>query len=134
MSLLEKILLLKVLSASQLYLVSISGLIFSLCVQWAFITADYDEKAENAIDYEDIDEEYDGPETQAATEEDHLLPKKEYFAADVSSALEPKASVFDDENYDEDEESEKEQEVVGKHIQVQSVLSGSLLNCSIFLV
>ncbi|KAK8636999.1 hypothetical protein V6N13_064431 [Hibiscus sabdariffa] len=73
---------------------------------------DYDEKAENAIDYEDIDEEYDGPETQAATEEDHLLPKKEYFTIDVSSALEPKASVFDDENYDEDEESEKEQEVV----------------------
>ncbi|XWS09403.1 hypothetical protein CRYUN_Cryun40dG0082200 [Craigia yunnanensis] len=75
---------------------------------------DYDEKAENAIDYEDIDEEYDGPETQAATEEDHLLPRKEYFAADVSSALEPKASVFDDENYDEDEESDKEQEVVGE--------------------
>ncbi|KAB2062452.1 hypothetical protein ES319_A10G153000v1 [Gossypium barbadense] len=73
---------------------------------------DYDEKYENAIDYEDIDEEYEGPEIQAATEEDHLLPKKEYFSADVSSALEPKASVFDDENYDEDEESEKEQEVV----------------------
>ncbi|XVF37607.1 hypothetical protein REPUB_Repub20aG0024100 [Reevesia pubescens] len=75
---------------------------------------DYDEKAENAIDYEDIDEEYDGPETQAATEEDHLLPKKEYFTADVSSALESKVSVFDDENYDEEEESEKEQEVVGE--------------------
>ncbi|XP_021290621.1 transcription initiation factor TFIID subunit 1-like [Herrania umbratica] len=74
---------------------------------------DYDEKAENAIDYEDFDEEYDGPEIEAATEEDHLLPKKEYFTADVSSALEPKSSVFDDENYDEDEESEKEQEVVG---------------------
>ncbi|PPE02912.1 hypothetical protein GOBAR_DD00072 [Gossypium barbadense] len=68
---------------------------------------DYDEKYENAIDYEDIDEEYEGPETQAATEEDHLLPKKEYFTADVSSALEPKTSVFDDENYDEDEESEE---------------------------
>ncbi|XVF65743.1 hypothetical protein PTKIN_Ptkin09bG0274400 [Pterospermum kingtungense] len=75
---------------------------------------DYDEKAENAVDYEDIDEDYDGPEIQAATEEDHLLPKKEYFSADVSSVLEPKASVFDDENYDEDEESEKEQEVVGE--------------------
>ncbi|KAK6266296.1 hypothetical protein QUC31_017133 [Theobroma cacao] len=75
---------------------------------------DYDEKAENAIDYEDFDEEYDGPEIEAATEEDRLLPKKEYFTADVSSALEPKSSVFDDENYDEDEESEKEQEVVGE--------------------
>lgn len=85
---------------------------------------DYDEKYENAIDYEDIDEEYEGPETQAATEEDHLLPKKEYFTADVSSALEPKASVFDDENYDEDEESEKEQEVVGKYIQGSNCLSG----------
>lgn len=95
--------------------------------------ADYDEKAENAIDYEDFDEEYDGPEIEAATEEDRLLPKKEYFTADVSSALEPKSSVFDDENYDEDEESEKEQEVVGKHTQVQTALSAvTLLNCSIF--
>jgi len=37
---------------------------------------DYDEKAEDAVDYEDIDEEYDGPEVEAATEEDNLLSKK----------------------------------------------------------
>ncbi|XVE80957.1 hypothetical protein DITRI_Ditri15bG0023500 [Diplodiscus trichospermus] len=89
---------------------------------------DFDKKAENAIDYEDFDEEYDGPEIQDATEEDHLLPKMQYFTADVSSSLEPKASVFDDENYDEDEESEKEQEVVGEkeeHLVVTSEVEKS---------
>ncbi|XP_022722053.1 transcription initiation factor TFIID subunit 1 isoform X2 [Durio zibethinus] len=84
----------------------------------------YDEKAETAVDYEDIDEEYDGPEIQAATEEDHLLPQKEYFTADVSSALEPKASVFDDENYDEDEEIEKEQVVISEQEEHLAVTFG----------
>ncbi|KAJ4958846.1 hypothetical protein NE237_025957 [Protea cynaroides] len=69
---------------------------------------DYDEKAEDAVDYEDIDEQYEGPEIEATTEEDHLL-SKEYFPVDVSlSTLENKASVFDEENYDEDEDLEKE--------------------------
>ncbi|XP_010535990.1 PREDICTED: transcription initiation factor TFIID subunit 1 isoform X2 [Tarenaya hassleriana] len=68
---------------------------------------DYDRKAEDAVDYEDIDEEYDGPEIQVVSEEDHLLPKKEYFAAEVSFAsLKTKSSVFDEEDYDEEEESE----------------------------
>ncbi|EEF39713.1 transcription initiation factor tfiid, putative [Ricinus communis] len=66
---------------------------------------DYDEKAENAVDYEDFDEQYEGPEIQAASEEDYLLPKKEYFSSEVSlSTLKPTTSVFDDENYDEEEE------------------------------
>nr|ASU54199.1 histone acetyltransferase [Hevea brasiliensis] len=80
----------------------------------------YDEKAEDAVDYEDIDEQYEGPEIQAASEEDHLLPKKQYFSSQVSLAtLEPETSVFDDENYDEEEETEKEHVVVDKNLEVQ---------------
>ncbi|XP_039138858.1 LOW QUALITY PROTEIN: transcription initiation factor TFIID subunit 1-like [Dioscorea cayenensis subsp. rotundata] len=75
---------------------------------------DYDEKAEDAVDYEDIDEQYDGPETQSATEEDHLLPKGNYFLSDTTVAiLNQKDSVFDEENYDEDEELVKEDAVAG---------------------
>ncbi|XP_057977617.1 transcription initiation factor TFIID subunit 1 isoform X2 [Malania oleifera] len=73
---------------------------------------EYDEKAEDAVDYEDIDEQYDGPETQAVTEEDYLLPKKDFFSAEVSAAtLRHTTSVFDDENYDEEEEFETVHEV-----------------------
>nr|KYP33535.1 Transcription initiation factor TFIID subunit 1-A [Cajanus cajan] len=78
-----------------------------------------DEKAEDAIDYEDIDEEYDGPETEAANEEDYLLPKKEFFAGEASVLLESKSSVFDDENYDE--ESEKEQDFVNDDTKVDNI-------------
>ncbi|XP_008806233.2 LOW QUALITY PROTEIN: transcription initiation factor TFIID subunit 1 [Phoenix dactylifera] len=81
---------------------------------------DYDEKAEDAVDYEDIDEQYDGPEVQAGTEEDHLLPKKDFFSSNVSLAsLSNKASVFDEENYDEDEETVKDNEVDGNDVDVQ---------------
>ncbi|CAN0901338.1 Transcription initiation factor TFIID subunit 1 [Linum grandiflorum] len=74
---------------------------------------DYNDKAEDAVDYEDIDEDYDGPEIQDAGEEEYLLPKKEFFSADVSlAALRPTTSVFDDENYDEDEEDKEEEEPV----------------------
>lgn len=70
---------------------------------------DYDRKAENAIDYEDIDEQYEGPEIQAATEEDFLLPKKDFFSKEVSVAsLDNRNSLFDDENYDEDDEVENQ--------------------------
>lgn len=71
--------------------------------------ADYKEKAADAVDYGDIDEEYDGPEVQVVTEEDHLLPKREYLSsAAVSGSLYSKASVFDDDDYDEEEEQEVE--------------------------
>ncbi|XP_048320422.2 transcription initiation factor TFIID subunit 1 isoform X2 [Ziziphus jujuba] len=84
------------------------------------VDQDYDEKAEDAIDYEDIEEQYEGPEIQAASEEDYLLPKKEYLSADVSlSALKPTASVFDDENYDE--EIEQEHDVVDNDFDVHMV-------------
>nr|DAD25423.1 TPA_asm: hypothetical protein HUJ06_026887 [Nelumbo nucifera] len=83
---------------------------------------DYDEKAEDAVDYEDIEEEYEGPEIQATTEEDHLLPKKDYFSAEVSLAtLEHKAVVFDDENYDEYEDIEKEEVVVDENSEAHIV-------------
>ncbi|EOA39475.1 hypothetical protein CARUB_v10008072mg [Capsella rubella] len=76
---------------------------------------DYDRKAEDAVDYEDIDEEYDGPEVQVVSEEDHLLPKKEYFSTAVAlGSLTSRTSVFDDEDYDEEEEQEEEHPPVEK--------------------
>ncbi|CDY44660.1 BnaA08g06800D [Brassica napus] len=71
---------------------------------------DYDRKAEDAVDYEDIDEQYDGPEVQVVSEEDHLLPKKEYFSTPVAlGSLSSRASVFDDDDYDEEEEEQEEE-------------------------
>ncbi|KAJ0030567.1 hypothetical protein Pint_13733 [Pistacia integerrima] len=92
---------------------------------------DYDQKAEDAVDYEDIDEQYEGPETQAVSEEDHLLPQKEYFSAEVSLAtLKPTTSLFDDENYDEDDEFENEQELVDQETKVSIIsLSGEQDAC-----
>ncbi|XP_027160037.1 transcription initiation factor TFIID subunit 1 [Coffea eugenioides] len=85
---------------------------------------DYDKKAEDAVDYEDIEEQYEGPEVQAATEEDFLLPRKDYFSKEISmSTLGNINSVFDDENYDEDDESEKKDEVAESNIEVKSILS-----------
>lgn len=84
---------------------------------------DYDKKAEDAVDYEDIDEQYEGPEIQAVTEEDYLLPKKDYFSSKVSAAT--STSVFDDENYDDDDELEKAHEAVDNNSGVQTTtLSG----------
>lgn len=92
---------------------------------WFFLILGCDVKAEDAVDYEDIDEEYDGPETEAANEEDYLLPKKEFFSAEASVCLESKASVFDDENYDE--ESEKEQDFVNDDCKVDNIpLAGNI--------
>ncbi|KAI3686001.1 hypothetical protein L1987_79670 [Smallanthus sonchifolius] len=65
---------------------------------------DYDQKAEDAVDYEDIDEQYEGPEVQALTEEDYLLPKSDYVSTTVTAPLVTSSSLFDDENYDEEEE------------------------------
>lgn len=72
---------------------------------------DYNRKAEDAVDYEDIDEEYDGPEVQVVSEEDHLLSKKEYLSNKVAlNSLNSRASVFDDEDYDEEEEEQEQEE------------------------
>lgn len=50
------------------------------------------------------------------------MPKRDYFSSEVALAtLENRASVFDDENYDEDDnEEEKEQEVVENTAEVPS--------------
>ncbi|XP_039844257.1 transcription initiation factor TFIID subunit 1-like isoform X2 [Panicum virgatum] len=87
---------------------------------------DYDEKAEDAVDYEDIDEEYDGPEVEAATEEDNLLSKKDYFSSSSGYAsVNNTASVFDEENYDEDEETPNDNEPPGDN-DVQNLSSDSI--------
>ncbi|KAJ4867252.1 Transcription initiation factor TFIID subunit 1 [Raphanus sativus] len=81
---------------------------------------DYDRKAEDAVDYEDIDEQYDGPEVQVVSEEDHLLPKKEYFSTPVAlGSLNSRASVFDDDDYDEEEEQEEEHAPVEKALETE---------------
>ncbi|KAK4769862.1 hypothetical protein SAY87_030394 [Trapa incisa] len=73
------------------------------------VEQDYDEKAEDAVDYEDIDEQYEGPEVQAVGEEENLFPGEEYLSAGIPfTNVVCSNSVFDDENYDEDEEPEKE--------------------------
>lgn len=101
----------------------VSGLLWSLLfslLNGILLILDCAEKAEDAVDYEDIDEEYDGPETEAANEEDYLLPKKEFFSSEASlEALGSRSSVFDDENYDE--ESEKEQDLVNNDSKVDNV-------------
>ncbi|KAJ6917724.1 Transcription initiation factor TFIID subunit 1 [Populus alba x Populus x berolinensis] len=87
---------------------------------------DYDAKAEDAVDYEDFDEQYEGPEIQAVSEEDYLLSKKDYMLSE--STLQP--PISDDEDYDEGvkEELEKEPVVSDKNLEVQTASqSGSLL-------
>ncbi|XP_010466041.1 PREDICTED: LOW QUALITY PROTEIN: transcription initiation factor TFIID subunit 1b-like [Camelina sativa] len=70
---------------------------------------------ETSSDSENNGEEYDGPEVQVVTEEDHLLPKGEYFSAAFAlGSLNSRASVFDDEDYDEIEEQEEEHAPVDK--------------------
>ncbi|KAJ0790702.1 putative TAFII-230 TBP-binding, transcription initiation factor TFIID subunit 1 [Helianthus annuus] len=83
---------------------------------------DYDQKAEDAVDYEDIDEQYEGPEVQALTEEDYLLPKSDYVSTTVTAPLTTSSSLFDDENYDEEDEEElpKELDHVDNNDQVQN--------------
>lgn len=94
---------------------------------------DYDEKAENAVNYFDIDEDFEGPEIQAATEEDHLLPRKDYLSAQVSLAtLELSHSVFDDEDYDEEIEQEVEHEVVEKNVDVETISLPGVLSVIVF--
>ncbi|KVH89975.1 hypothetical protein Ccrd_008013 [Cynara cardunculus var. scolymus] len=92
---------------------------------------DYDLKAEDAVDYEDIDEQYEGPEVQAFTEEDYLLPKSDF----VSTTVPPVASssLYDDDNYDDDEEEELQKELdrVDNNDHVQSTSLSGLRICRI---
>ncbi|XP_062012780.1 transcription initiation factor TFIID subunit 1-like [Rosa rugosa] len=86
------------------------------------VEQDYDEKAENAVNYFDIDEDFEGPEIEGATEEDHLLPRDEYLSAKVSvdKIREVEHEVV--ENYDEESEQEKEQEVVEQDVRISPPL------------
>ncbi|KAG7577811.1 Bromodomain [Arabidopsis thaliana x Arabidopsis arenosa] len=90
---------------------------------------------EASSDYESNDEEYDGPELQVVTEEDHLLPKREYFSAAFAlSSLNSRASVFDDEDYDEEEGQEEEHVPVEKSFdseEMESVVLGYKKEASI---
>nr|XP_024393704.1 transcription initiation factor TFIID subunit 1-like isoform X3 [Physcomitrium patens] len=61
---------------------------------------DYDQKADDAVDYEDIQEQYEGPEVQ-------LAPQDIRFYAEA--ALAGPTKLAEEDNYDEDEESESEQ-------------------------
>lgn len=90
-------------------LVDFIYLFFFLC------KLDYDKKAENAVDYEDIDEQYEGPEVQTVTEEDFLLPKKDFFSKEVLvTSLENTTSVFDDDNYDDEDDDMEKQNMAGE--------------------
>ncbi|KAL6197371.1 hypothetical protein ACLB2K_032980 [Fragaria x ananassa] len=82
------------------------------------VEQDYGEKAENVVDYFDIDEDYEGPDIQGATEEDHLLPREEYLSANVSVDKFQEVEHEVVENYDE----ESELEVVKHDARLSSLL------------
>ncbi|KAJ6683565.1 hypothetical protein OIU85_007270 [Salix viminalis] len=87
-------------------------------------SGNYDAKAEDAVDYEDFDEQYEGPEIQAVNEEGLLVVKKNDYILSEST-LQPPTS--DNEDYDEgvEEELEKEPVVSDKIIEIQAAsLSG----------
>ena len=79
--------------------------LYTLVDSWSFFCCtDYDVKAEDSVNFEDIDEDYDGPEVEATTEEDNVLSRKDYFSSNaVFASVNSTVSVFDEENYDEDD-------------------------------
>ena len=83
---------------------------------------DYGTKAENAIDYEDIEEQYEGPEVQSVPEESSILAD-DYLARNISmSSIIHKQPLFDEENYDEDDDGEKENESAEAKLEAQAFL------------
>ncbi|XP_024386328.1 transcription initiation factor TFIID subunit 1 isoform X4 [Physcomitrium patens] len=66
---------------------------------------DYDQKAVDAVDYEDIQEQYEGPEVQ-------LAPQDMQFYAE--SALARSVKLVEEDNYDEDEDFDSEQPTEAK--------------------
>lgn len=62
------------------------------------------------------------------------MPRKEYLSTEIPiSTLGNTTSIFDDDNYDEDDELEKEHEVLENNAKVLPILSeGSAGNCSLF--
>ncbi|KAL6206826.1 hypothetical protein ACLB2K_024072 [Fragaria x ananassa] len=86
------------------------------------VEQDYGEKAENVVDYFDIDEDYEGPEIQGAIEEDHLLPRQENLSANVSVDKFREVEHEVVENYDVKSVQEEEQEVVKHDARLSSQL------------
>lgn len=88
---------------------------------------DYDQKADNAVDYEDIEEQYEGPEVQVGSEEDAGLSKDERFYAEAALAGPSSnlgAPILDEDNYDEEEEEEnleREAEIMDTHVASDTV-------------
>lgn len=86
---------------------------------------DYDQKADNAVDYEDIEEQYEGPEVQVGSEEDAGLSKDESYYAEAALAGPSNlgAPILDEDNYDEEEEEnlEKEAEIMETNVEADNV-------------
>jgi transcription initiation factor TFIID subunit 1 len=70
-----------------------------------YIVADYDQKADDAVDYEDEQEQYEGPEVQ-------LAPQDMQFYAEA--ALAGPTKLVEEDNYDEDDDFDSEQRTEAK--------------------
>eukprot|EP01018_Ginkgo_biloba_P027307 Gb_30668 [translate_table: standard] len=84
---------------------------------------DYDKQAENAMDYEDIKEQHQQSETEAASKKDEALTKDECFYAETAFAgpsSNLRAAILDKDNYDEEEEYDKKAKLIEKHFKVQT--------------
>lgn len=68
---------------------------------------DYGRKADNAVDYEDIQEEYEGPEVQMQSQDEEAILQDQSFYAQAALAG-SSLPLGEDENYDEDEDYDKE--------------------------
>lgn len=67
--------------------------------------ADYDQKAEDAVDYEDIQEQYEGPEVHLA------LQDMQFYA---HAALAGPIKMAEEDNYDEEDDFDSEQRTEAK--------------------
>ena len=111
------------------------GKLYALVDSWSFFCCtDYDDKAEDAVNFEDIDEEYDGPEVEATTEEDNVLSRKDYFSSNaVYASVNSTVSVFDEENYDEDDRMTNDIELHVKRVVQNCSSDGTEPNSKLFL-
>lgn len=72
------------------------------------LSVDYDRKADDAVDYEDIEEKYEGPEVQLRSQDEDAISQDQTFYA--QAALEnATVSLGEDEDYDEEDNYEKEE-------------------------
>lgn len=72
---------------------------------------DYGRKADDAVDYEDIQEQYEGPEVQIHCQDDQAISQDQQYYAEAA-LLAPSSNfvafVPEEENYDEEEDYDKE--------------------------